>query len=137
MAGHPPVVLHQIKHENIVPPAVEEQHPHAVRLPAVPDLRFEQTYIKSIQPFVKVQRKPHGKGEDVDIRWGRVSYVTIRDQVLSPFLQGALWALLSAYLGPAFLGAWEGLKGLSPLHRQEGTGAKALRRWTGLLSGGG
>ena len=50
-------------------------------LPPLPDLRFEQSYLASI---------PAGAS------WSRVAYITTRDQVLLPLLQGTLWTLLLA-----------------------------------------
>ncbi|KAI9374905.1 DUF1770-domain-containing protein [Aspergillus egyptiacus] len=47
-------------------------------LPPLPDLRFEQSYLASI------------RGADT---WGRVAWITIRDQVLLPLIQGTLWTL--------------------------------------------
>ncbi|KAE8146170.1 hypothetical protein BDV25DRAFT_55238 [Aspergillus avenaceus] len=47
-------------------------------LPPMPDLRFEQSYLASL------------KGADT---WGRVAWITIRDQVLLPLIQGTLWTL--------------------------------------------
>ncbi|RDW78775.1 DUF1770 domain-containing protein [Aspergillus mulundensis] len=47
-------------------------------LPPLPDLRFEQSYLSSI------------RGADT---WGRVAWITIRDQVLLPLVQGTLWTL--------------------------------------------
>ncbi|KAL2814615.1 hypothetical protein BJX63DRAFT_420725 [Aspergillus granulosus] len=47
-------------------------------LPPLPDLRFEQSYLASI------------RGADT---WGRVAWITIRDQVLLPLAQGTLWTL--------------------------------------------
>lgn len=95
-------------------------HPH--RRPAVPDLRFEHSYIRSIAPYVHVEHRPpasaspapkthdlKGKAkavefvddaehevtleprEDIRIQWTQVLWITCRDQVLSPFLQGAIW----------------------------------------------
>jgi hypothetical protein len=90
-------------------------------LPVIPDLRFEQSYLKSIKGFVHVEEGPQergivegkGKGKeglpqgaqvlrDVDpivdsshhlvrIDWSKVAWITTRDQVISPLLQGALW----------------------------------------------
>ncbi|BCS20171.1 DUF1770 domain-containing protein [Aspergillus puulaauensis] len=60
-------------------------HPPAFRTPArrhnlppLPDLRFEQSYLASL------------RGADT---WGRVAWITIRDQVLLPLIQGTLWTL--------------------------------------------
>ncbi|OQD74342.1 hypothetical protein PENDEC_c011G02693 [Penicillium decumbens] len=47
-------------------------------LPPLPDLRFEQSYLASIR--------------DAD-SWGRVAWITIRDQVLLPLIQGTVWTL--------------------------------------------
>ncbi|OJJ96783.1 hypothetical protein ASPACDRAFT_124670 [Aspergillus aculeatus ATCC 16872] len=46
--------------------------------PPLPDLRFEQSYLASL------------RGADT---WGRVAWITIRDQVLLPLMQGTLWTL--------------------------------------------
>ena len=40
------------------------------------------------------------KSETLDIQWKRVIWATTRDQLLTPFFQGALWALASFYLSP-------------------------------------
>ncbi|KAI2741747.1 hypothetical protein DTO013E5_5168 [Penicillium roqueforti] len=47
-------------------------------LPPLPDLRFEQSYLASIK--------------DADT-WGRVAWITTRDQVLLPLIQGTVWTL--------------------------------------------
>ncbi|KAJ5609305.1 hypothetical protein N7528_009872 [Penicillium herquei] len=47
-------------------------------LPPLPDLRFEQSYLASLK--------------DADT-WGRVAWITIRDQVLLPLIQGTVWTL--------------------------------------------
>jgi hypothetical protein len=93
-------------------------------LPAIPDLRFEQSYLKSINGFVHVEEaspelevvdeggKSKEKAQEdeqastikrdvrpivdsshhlVKIEWSQVIWVTTRDQVISPLLQGALW----------------------------------------------
>ncbi|KAL5342958.1 hypothetical protein BJX70DRAFT_394395 [Aspergillus crustosus] len=67
-----------------IPSDVVDQHP-ALRpvarrhtLPPLPDLRFEQSYLASI------------RGADT---FGRVAWITIRDQVLLPLIQGTLWTL--------------------------------------------
>jgi hypothetical protein len=67
------------------------------------DLRFEQTYLKSIAPHVRLTT-PAPADEDekcgdlvrpqdqqLDIRWGKVIWITTRDQVLAPVLQGVIW----------------------------------------------
>ncbi|KAJ5223606.1 hypothetical protein N7468_008148 [Penicillium chermesinum] len=50
-------------------------------LPALPDLRFEQSYLASLK--------------DADT-WGRVAWITVRDQMLLPLFQGTLWTLALA-----------------------------------------
>jgi hypothetical protein len=75
------------------------------KLPAIPDLRFEYSYLKNIQPFVKIKRvatRAHAREgevevaeesprEIIEIEWGKVLWITLRDQVISPLLQGTLW----------------------------------------------
>ena len=34
-----------------------------------------------------------GGGEVVHVQWGRILWITTRDQILSPLLQGALWCV--------------------------------------------
>ena len=53
--------------------------PRRQALPPLPDLRFEQSYLASI-----------GEGAS----WTTIAYVTTRDQVLLPLLQGTLWTLV-------------------------------------------
>ncbi|KAL2865666.1 DUF1770 domain-containing protein [Aspergillus lucknowensis] len=67
-----------------IPSDLVDQHrvlrPPARRhtLPPLPDLRFEQSYLASI------------RGADT---WGRVAWITVRDQILLPLVQGTLWTL--------------------------------------------
>ncbi|KAF8699947.1 Phosphoglycerate mutase-like protein, partial [Rhizoctonia solani] len=35
------------------------------------------------------------------VEWGNIAWVTIRDQVISPLVQGAVWGSASIFLGPA------------------------------------
>ncbi|KAJ1302018.1 hypothetical protein OPQ81_000853 [Rhizoctonia solani] len=35
------------------------------------------------------------------IEWGKIAWVTIRDQVISPLIQGTVWGSASIFLGPA------------------------------------
>ncbi|XHG00364.1 hypothetical protein AWENTII_003824 [Aspergillus wentii] len=48
------------------------------QFPPMPDLRFEQSYLASLK--------------DADTK-GRIAWITIRDQVLLPLVQGTLWTL--------------------------------------------
>ncbi|KAI0720734.1 hypothetical protein C8T65DRAFT_705617 [Cerioporus squamosus] len=129
------------------------------RIPPVPDLRFEYSYTRSVSQYVHIERVPAvlsekgkekavdgdeiavagGVGEVVRVDWGRVIWITTRDQVISPLLQGALWGVASHFLRPlgALLGAhirgwWA--KG-SPKGRDapEGNGAHWLRNWIGTI----
>ncbi|KZZ93935.1 hypothetical protein AAP_02028 [Ascosphaera apis ARSEF 7405] len=50
-------------------------------LPPIPDLRFEQTYLKSIKDAAT---------------WQKVAWITIRDQIILPFAQGTLWTLFQS-----------------------------------------
>lgn len=110
----------------------DDHHKRLARLPIIPDLRFEYSYLRSIQQFIHLRRasspqtspnevpdellyeKSEGKGkgreiqidlsqplttasssksavEVLEIEWSSVAWVTLRDQVISPLLQGALW----------------------------------------------
>ena len=90
------------------------------KLPPIPDLRFEYSYLKNIQPFVKIERVARkgqlehheGEGEEespceiIEIQWGQVLWVTLRDQVVSPLLQGTLWwvqEIFSEFIGSNML----------------------------------
>ena len=66
------------------------------------DLRFEQTYLKSIAPHVHLTtpasdgREKRGdlvrpEAQRLEIKWGMVIWVTTRDQVLAPMFQGMIW----------------------------------------------
>ncbi|OCF71986.1 hypothetical protein I204_07250 [Kwoniella mangroviensis CBS 8886] len=94
-------------------------------MPVMPDLRFEQSYLLSIRPFLTPrptpttiekkgqieQTKPSGTlvksadedrvfhwGRQVDVQWSKVLWVTLRDQVVSPLIQGALWGWATIFL---------------------------------------
>lgn len=87
------------------------------RVPAlpIPDLRFEQSFLLSLKPFIKPknaeefrQVKTHGKTAEIEhiamaqpvatqdvfaahalnLDWGSIAWVTLRDQLISPLLQG-------------------------------------------------
>jgi hypothetical protein len=76
----------------------------------IPDFRFEPSYLKAIAPFLHWkqpwthQANTHINDSDdeerrererqrgaVAVRWSGVLWVTIRDQVIMPLLQGVLW----------------------------------------------
>jgi len=48
------------------------------RLPPLPDLRFEQSYLASLTGAES---------------WRRIAWITVRDQLLFPLIQGTLWTL--------------------------------------------
>ena len=76
----------------------------------IPDLRFEYSYLKSISRHVRTRPLPSRKrdGQDGDeieegnddggvkyevigVDWNKVLWITTRDLIISPFLQGAVW----------------------------------------------
>lgn len=68
-------------------------------IPAIPDLRFEQSYLKSIAPYITTRRVPSGEEEEeglevVGVEWRKVLWITTRDQLISPLLQGAIWYVI-------------------------------------------
>ncbi|CAK3861883.1 hypothetical protein CBER1_08088 [Lecanosticta acicola] len=74
----------------------------------LPDLRFEQSYLKSIE---------HTNG------WQGVAYVTIKDQVLMPLVQGMVWSLVVAW--------WRHWNTATKFSGQS-VGAKIRRWWWGV-----
>ncbi|KAL1411265.1 hypothetical protein Q8F55_002216 [Vanrija albida] len=82
-------------------------------LPPLPELRFEQAYLRSLLPSLAPASKADAsasqaivRGHGVDVRWGQVAWITVKDQVVSPFLQGVFWGLLGIVAG----GAGQGLR---------------------------
>ncbi|KAJ7054070.1 hypothetical protein C8F01DRAFT_922601, partial [Mycena amicta] len=61
--------------------------------------RFEYGFLKSVQPYFRLvpwkgkEKEPSRMqpSEQLEIQWLQVGWVTLRDQVLSPLAQGALW----------------------------------------------
>ncbi|KAF4564705.1 hypothetical protein EYR36_002644 [Pleurotus pulmonarius] len=128
-------------------------HHHPARIPAIPDLRFENSYLRSIRPFFYVRRiyvAPDAKEPDYDhadvalaashkaaiseeiiIDWAKVLWITTRDQVISPFLQGAVWGIAGHFLVPlmrrARVHSARYIK--SRLTSTEGQGITWLRNW--------
>src|SRR6266436_3617591 len=64
------------RHDNTHP---SPHMPKRLQLSAIPDLRFEQTYLAKI--------------EAADPSWHSIAWITIRDYAISPLLQGALWCV--------------------------------------------
>ncbi|KJA25446.1 hypothetical protein HYPSUDRAFT_199610 [Hypholoma sublateritium FD-334 SS-4] len=69
--------------------------------------------------------------EIIRVQWKNVIWVTLRDQLISPLLQGALWALASYYITPfsAQLGSRMGTFVHQSLPTKEGGGVTWLRNW--------
>lgn len=65
--------------EDEIPLSAVRSRPRRNTMPPLPDLRFEQSYLKSIEAAAG---------------WQGVLYITVRDQVFLPLVQGALWTLL-------------------------------------------
>lgn len=87
-----------------IPESILRPAPRRANLPPLPDLRFEQSYLASIQ---------HAD------TWQRVAYITIKDQLLMPLVQGMVWTLAVA--------GWRHLNKASHFSGQS-VGAR-LRRW--------
>ncbi|KAG9093200.1 hypothetical protein FS749_014861 [Ceratobasidium sp. UAMH 11750] len=117
--------------------AVHEIRAGTLPIRALPDLRFEQSYLLSLKPFVHIRSEESSSsnsgargtvekpvvedtalaeplGLDIAahsagvsrygvperVEWGEIAWVTVRDQIISPLLQGALWGTASLFLGP-------------------------------------
>ncbi|CAN8096831.1 unnamed protein product [Discula destructiva] len=77
-------------------------------LPPLPDLRFEQSYLHSIQDAKT---------------WSMIAYITARDQLLMPLLQGVVYNL--AWCGWTY---WKRNAQMSG----NGVGARVRRWWWGV-----
>ena len=97
-------------------------HLHHTRIHGIPDLRFEYSYLCSVQPYIAIRRSSdggesrrvtvgngtlrgaedveqersltttaNGPSEIITVEWGGIAWITARDQVISPLLQGFLW----------------------------------------------
>ncbi|KAJ3560124.1 hypothetical protein NP233_g11039 [Leucocoprinus birnbaumii] len=80
-------------------------------------------------------RPSTGPKEIVHVQWKKVIWATTRDQVISPFLQGALWAVLSYFLTPysRSLGSKLGHLVHAKAPPKEGNAAAWLRSWVKSL----
>ncbi|KAF2148405.1 DUF1770-domain-containing protein [Myriangium duriaei CBS 260.36] len=90
--------------EDEIPESVLRPLPRRSNLPPLPDLRFEQSYLASIQ---------HAES------WQGVAFITIRDQFFMPLVQGMVWTLL--------VSGWRHLNRASQFSGQS-VGAR-IRRW--------
>lgn len=90
----------------------EEEFKPRRKLP-IPDLRFEQTYLSRIRSCLRIEPQTAPISEDGDyvaathvvplinpsqqvisVDWCTVAYITLRDQVMMPLLQGILWLVV-------------------------------------------
>jgi len=94
--------------EDEIPESVLRPAPRKSQLPPLPDLRFEQSYLASIQ---------HAD------TWQRVAFITLRDQLFMPLAQGLVWTLAVA--------GWRHLNQASHLSGQT-VGARVRRWWWGV-----
>lgn len=65
--------------ESTIPSDVIRPRPRRKSFPPIPDFRFEQSYLASLK--------------DADTHW-KVAFITIRDQVFLPLVQGIAWNLI-------------------------------------------
>ncbi|KAJ6558679.1 hypothetical protein B0H10DRAFT_1726356, partial [Mycena sp. CBHHK59/15] len=135
----------------------QKEHPRRVALTSVPDLRFEYGFLKSVRPYFRlrpdpVSGDPKGKrkekegeppreataesSEVLEIQWQDVAWVTTRDQVLSPLLQGALWAIAGYFLTPLYSNFYGQARSFIPTPPEGGI-AKWLRGWVRSFGGSG
>ncbi|BEJ16080.1 hypothetical protein CspHIS471_0506850 [Cutaneotrichosporon sp. HIS471] len=73
-------------------------------MPPIPEMRFEQAYLRSLMPALHSKAGGDVKidiagGKEVAVVWNKAAWITVRDQVISPFLQGAFWGILSLISG--------------------------------------
>ncbi|PSN74937.1 DUF1770-domain-containing protein [Corynespora cassiicola Philippines] len=94
--------------EDEIPISVLRPIPRRSTMPPLPDLRFEQSYLKSIE-----------RAES----WKGVAWITIRDQVIMCFAQGVLWTLV--------LNGWRHLNRSSKFSGRS-VGARLRRWWWGV-----
>ncbi|KAH6684169.1 hypothetical protein B0J14DRAFT_572290 [Halenospora varia] len=97
--------IEEDEEEEDIPYEVLKPLPRRPSFGPLPDLRFEQSYLASIA--------------GADTRW-RVVYITVRDQVMLPLLQGMVWTLA--------LQGWKYWNRNTKLHG-ESIGARARRWW--------
>ncbi|KAK6222309.1 hypothetical protein LQW54_001009 [Pestalotiopsis sp. IQ-011] len=64
--------------ESDIPVSVLRPHRRRQSFPPMPDLRFEQSYLHSIEGAQS---------------WGKIAWITVRDQIMMPLAQGVLYNL--------------------------------------------
>ncbi|KAF9787931.1 hypothetical protein BJ322DRAFT_1105967 [Thelephora terrestris] len=104
------------------------------------DLRFEQTYLKSIAPHVRLttpvpdEDEKRGdvvplQGQQLDIKWGTVIWITTKDHILAPLFQGMIWGILSPWVRYFRTGLTMGRRSSS----RTGAGIAKLKSWLSSL----
>ncbi|KAI5208764.1 hypothetical protein AUEXF2481DRAFT_6472 [Aureobasidium subglaciale EXF-2481] len=91
-----------------IPLSVLRPTPRSKQFPPLPDLRFEQSYLASIQNATS---------------WHMVAWITFRDQLFMPLTQGLLWTLVLAGWRN-----WNTVHNTSSKFSGSSIGAR-LRRW--------
>ncbi|CRK30283.1 hypothetical protein HYQ46_012276 [Verticillium longisporum] len=94
--------------EDAIPYSVLRPRRRSHNLPPMPDLRFEQSYLNSL---AKAQS------------WQGVAWITTRDQVLMPLVQGVVYNL--------FLLGWQSWNRNAQIHGSS-VGARVRRWWYGV-----
>ncbi|KIP04360.1 hypothetical protein PHLGIDRAFT_19990 [Phlebiopsis gigantea 11061_1 CR5-6] len=109
---------HSSRHHDLAQPR------RSATLP-IPDLRFEYTYLKNIRPHVRIERceveaaAAHEKSgvsdtassrEVVQVAWGKVLWITTKEQVISPLVQGILWGIVRWYFLPGAVGLGQSIR---------------------------
>ncbi|KAK1599118.1 uncharacterized protein LY79DRAFT_665648 [Colletotrichum navitas] len=94
--------------DDYIPRSIVTPKQRSAKLPPMPDLRFEQSYLHSIS-----------KADT----WGRVAWITARDQVMMPLVQGVVYNL--------FLIGWHHWNRNAQVHGSS-IGAKVRRWWYGV-----
>ncbi|EKM57511.1 uncharacterized protein PHACADRAFT_251182 [Phanerochaete carnosa HHB-10118-sp] len=131
---------------------VQYERRHKISVPTIPDLRFEHTYLKNIRQHVHVKYMQTksisdvtGKSEAqessqgtevVHVAWGKVLWITVREQVIGPLAQGLLWGVLrwyclpsAAIFGQNFRAWWDRGNTLASRHRGNRQTIDGVRNW--------
>ncbi|KAF4996101.1 hypothetical protein FGRMN_4694 [Fusarium graminum] len=106
--GHDDSIDEDDDQEEDIPYSVLRPAPRHSNLPPLPDLRFEQSYLRSIA--------------SADT-WWKVALITTRDQILMPLTQGLVYNL--------FLCGWQQWNRNARLHGNS-LGARVRRWWWGV-----
>lgn len=82
--------------------------PRRNNIPPLPDLRFEQSYLASIKDAES---------------WQKIAYITVKDQIFTPLVQGMLWTLI--------VSGWRYSNRATQFNGQN-VGARIRRWWWGV-----